>query len=284
MKTSVIFFLLAVVTLQAQSEWTVVTESELPAEEEYEWRVWIDRAVVKGAKREKQTSDEQPEFEIDFSFAAKPQFLKIMKPEYLKYKDGWFAYINCGEFGGGLSWHSSDGAERQEIATKININGITEIEGHLFVYGGLAHLSPPYHGFIRKLELEDGKWVITGGVDLPSPVLILAKPTSTLEWNIYRSYWVVCSTLIGHYDPVREDVEFAYGYVGYSDRSRSLWKYKTPNSIVGDLNGRIYIGTDIGILRIPDETWVVPKEAQPVDAANASNAAGVDLNQLPRIR
>ncbi len=276
MKASLILFLFAVVALRAKSDWTVVAESESSAEEGYEWRVWSERAVVKGAKREKQTSGEHPRFEVDFSFAAKAALLKIMSPEFMKHADGWFAYINCGEFGGGLCWYSDDGTQRQEIAKSININGITNIDGELFVFGGLAHLSPPFHGFIRKLELVDGQWELIGGVDFPSPVHLLVKPSSTLEWNIYQSLWVVCGTLISHYDPSEERIDYVYGYVGYSDRSRCLWRYKSPNSIASDLNGRIYIGTTTGILRLPDEDWVMPTMAQPDGGINSEAAPLLD--------
>ena len=262
MKVSLILFLFTFVAVQAASNWAVVAESELPLEEDYQWRVWNERGIVKGFRREKPAPPERPDFKVDFTFAAKPYLLEIMSPKYLKYEDGWFAYINCGEFGGGLAWYSSDGAQTQEIAKKININGIIQIDGHFFVYGGLAHLGPPFHGFIRKLELVAGQWTLTDGVDLPSPVLLLIKPSSHIEWYMYKSFWVVCGTLIGHYDPAKNKIKYAYGYVGYNDRTRCLWNHKNPNSIASDLNRRIFIGTDRGILRLPDEKWVVLPETQ----------------------
>lgn len=273
MKAIIILFVFGICSLHLVAKthmqsWIRCTPEESVELHEYEWRVSEERVRVYGEKVRKEDAVAVPTFSTDFSFAVKKGLLGMLETKFYALNDGWLVYVNAGEFGGGLSWYSEDGTQNYKIAKGFNIRGFLEVEDTIFVYGGLSHLGSSY-GFIRKLKLsEDGKWELqkSEGASFASPVQLLRKPTAVYHLSGKKEglIWVVCSRQIAEYYSSDDTFHYKYGHIGYRDAARSLWSAHSPNSITLDLNGIIYIGTEVGVLQVAggQEVWLKPREAQ----------------------
>lgn len=83
------------------------------------------------------------------------------------YENGWLAGLDAGEWGGRLSWFSSDGS-RKVVILQDNIQGIARVGSEVLILRGLAHLTSDRGQVSKLVRDENGNFRVQDLVDLKS--------------------------------------------------------------------------------------------------------------------
>jgi hypothetical protein len=174
---------------------------------------------------------------------------KLAVSDFLQIQNGFLVGYNSGEFGGGLSWFDGDGRFRQSITTE-NTQRIIPTRQGAVVFTGLAH-GLQDTGHVLRLLYGEGRWRMTRA-NLPgAPLAVLSDADES---------FVVVTTR--HLVRIRRDFRVVLLH-------RGAWRGNpSPNSIVRDSSGRIYLGMSYAVARLRPtqsgyvEEWLAPSGPQ----------------------
>ncbi len=141
------------------------------SQRDYQWRV--------EAKGEKVKISKYDEYDIDEQIRKLPPDLQkiILQTRDIGngtayfhielYENGWLAGLDAGEWGGRLTWFSSDGSQKIVILHD-NIQGIAKVGNEVLILRGLAHISSDEGKVSKLVKDESGNFAIQPLVDLKS--------------------------------------------------------------------------------------------------------------------
>ncbi|HEX8250233.1 MAG TPA: hypothetical protein VF599_18815 [Pyrinomonadaceae bacterium] len=138
---------------------------------DFQWRVETDNETVKISKYDEWAIDEQieklplnlREIVLQTRDIGNGAAYFHIEP----YENGWLAGLDAGEWGGRLSWFSSDGS-RKAIILQDNIRGIARVGNEVLILRGLAHLTSSEGRVSKLVRDENGNLQAQDLVDLES--------------------------------------------------------------------------------------------------------------------
>ncbi len=168
-----------------------------------------------------------------------------------QYENGWLAGLDAGEWGGRLTWFSSDGKEKIVIL-QDNVRGIAKVGKETLILRGLNHLSMD-DGSVSKLVKDEN-----GNLQIQDLVKLEFMPKSfVVESND--------SILISLRDKILRVK---------TNGEMELWREMPLNnfnvSMARTKSGIIYVGLWLFVVRfIPsekglEEQWLIPQNCQKV--------------------
>lgn len=145
--------------------------------------------------------------------------------------DGWIVGFDGGEFGAGLWWFSPEGSRREWISGD-QVQRFVWFGERLFALEGLDYVSRG--GIIELRQTANGKWTSIRIADLGGEPRAAALDAD-------ESFVVVMADRLVRVDPSGAITDLL---------SSAFWGKLSPNSVVMDKKGRIYIGMYGGIAKV----------------------------------
>lgn len=186
---------------------------------------------------------------LELPHGVKPQKGMLGVESSLKIQNGWLLGFDDGEFGGGL-WFAGLNGETQELSAE-NVHGFMETSQGVLVFVGLAHL-----------DLDSGRvlvvpYAVKSQTDLKTFAELDGSPEAFTKLAGDKAL-VVTNRGISRISPtgLREPLitsEFGGLY---------------PNSVASTVDGNIYVGMRLFVVRIVyqsgkyNEEWLVPESCK----------------------
>jgi hypothetical protein len=138
---------------------------------DFQWRVETEKEKVKISKYDEWAIDEQieklplnlREIVLQTRDIGNGTAYFHIEP----YENGWLAGLDAGEWGGRLTWFSSDGSQKTVILHD-NIQGIAKVGNEVLILTGIAHISDNEGGVSKLTKDYYGNFQIQPLVDLKS--------------------------------------------------------------------------------------------------------------------
>jgi hypothetical protein len=174
---------------------------------------------------------------------------KLEVSDFLRTENGFLVAYDSGEFGGGLSWFDTKGRFVESI-TSENSQRIVPTPTGAIVFTGLAHMLQD-RGYVLQLRYDTTRWRVSRAKLPGAPLAVVAAADG--------SFLVVTTR---HLVRVRQDLRVVLLH-------RGAWRGNpSPNSIVQDSPGNIYLGMRYAVARLRPtpsgyvEEWLAPKGPQ----------------------
>lgn len=166
-------------------------------------------------------------------------------------EDGWLVGVNKGEFGGSLWWFSKNKKQFYKIS-ELHIKGFIQVNGQVYAIEGISHMGPG-HGSLIKIywDRNKKKWISQTFLVLPE------APYAALFDKRSNHIYIVLGHIL-----VKVSLEGKLKVIFQKDKFHWLG----ANSIVMDSNKDIYIGMNIGVVKLsnietqPKLEWFIPTE------------------------
>jgi hypothetical protein len=174
-----------------------------------------------------------------------------------KISDGWLVAFNHGEWGTEVWWYAPDGTTRS-LVSKDPVCGFVQSGQRVLAIEGLAHLRSNWGWLIEFTRGEDGKWKSKPLTDLKSApkAAALDKDGTLIVLTTRRLLRVKLGS------PPRELLN-------------AFWTTYSPNSVVIDRSGAIFIGLEGFVAKITlqgDKPTVARLVPPPATAETRSKA------------
>jgi hypothetical protein len=173
--------------------------------------------------------------------------LELGRSSFARVDDGWLAGFDAGEWGGALLWFDPSG-KRHYIISYDQVCGFIESGAGLLALEGLCHLGVNRGQLLVLKRAENSRWGVARFVDLE------AQPEVACV-DKHGAVLVATTASLLRVTPDRRIQSIV---------DRAFWEGLSPNSMVSDSSGTIYLGMRYGVARVRESgrnqvvEWLVP--------------------------